>query len=152
MTYRIVQNKDTCPRSRLKRRRENGGGKIKAAGERVYSVHVVIVMGRVAMHKPRGGRNYFHKFRAALCGPPFARALTRAGARSVVDEFSLRATNLPLQKNVSIQEARLIQTPVFYRGWKRRIICFCAAYRSSGTRRGVLHRTKVDFNNFYREP
>lgn len=118
------RNKDTCPRSRLKRRR--GGHK---SGRGDAYIRVVIVTGRVAVHKPRGGRELFSQVPGSPLWAP------RAGARSVVDEFSLRATNLPLQKNVSIQEARLIQTPVFYRGWKRRIICFCAAYRSSGTGR-----------------
>lgn len=95
--YRIVRNKDTCPRSRLKRE------EIKAAGERVYSVHVVIVMGRVAVHKPRGGRNYFHKFRPALCGP-----LARAGRCSIGRGWILFTGYQP-----SITEKRLYSRGAF---------------------------------------
>lgn len=65
---------------------------------------VVVIEARTAGHKEtereRGRKresgleeagNYFHKFRTALCGPLawLARSLARAGARSVVDEFSL---------------------------------------------------------------
>lgn len=102
MTYtRIVRNKDTCPRSRLKREDGGGGGGIKAAGERVYSVHIRRhCNGALSRAQASRRQELFSQVPASPLWAPSARAraLTRAGARSVVDEFSLRATNLPLQK------------------------------------------------------
>ena len=115
--YWIVRNKDTCPgcdarRGVYTRRRCNRGAYSRAQRERERKKE----KERERESGLEEAGNYFHKFRAALCGPLAwrARSLARAGARSVVDEFSLYGlASLPLQKNVSIQGARLIQTPVF---------------------------------------
>ena len=115
--YWIVRNKDTCPgcdarRGVYTRRRCNRGAYSWAQRERERKKE----KERERESGLEEAGNYFHKFRAALCGPLAwrARSLARAGARSVVDEFSLYGlASLPLQKNVSIQGARLIQTPVF---------------------------------------
>lgn len=55
-----------------------------------------------------------------------------------MDEFSLRPANLPLQKNVSIQEARLIQTPVFIAAGSGGSFVFARPTRSSTTRTFLL--------------
>lgn len=120
MTYRIVQNKDTCPRSRLKRD--------EGAGYKGQSVH--------ARRHCNGARSRAQASRrqelfSQVPGSPLwaPRALTRAGARSVVDEFSLLPASLPLQKNVSIQRPRLIQTPVFIAAASGRSFVFARAHR-----------------------
>lgn len=62
------RNKDTCPRSRLKRRR--GGHK---SGRGDAYIRVVIVTGRVAVHKPRGGRELFSQVPGSPLWAPRAR-------------------------------------------------------------------------------
>lgn len=146
------RNKDTCPRSRLKRRR--GGHK---SGRGDAYIRVVIVTGRVAVHKPRGGRELFSQVPGSPLWAPRARRcsigrgwILFTGYQPSITEKRLysRGAFNPDAGFLSRLEAAdhlfLRGVPLFGDG-------------AEGEGEGVSirvekHRAKVDFNNFYRKP